>query len=847
MSIQKVVTDQEEYSWAGEGSFALRGWKAVSGGTPVLSVTDEKGEDVEAETHFYPRPDVAEQYPEYQNQKNELGYLVTVGNLKKFMENHQKIEIFIAAGDEKRLLYKKTTEELKTAFQKNSIRFQIDECTLSDGKILIHGWILDALGEESLAICDECGNPVKGELKRSSRRDVVEALGYEEGELIGYKAGFWFTMPRSDFHGETLVFTMKNRYVTKTYKVVMKTFDRENSKPYRLKKLLGRENWRENRAWIKKRGLSSFANHLKEELLSEEEQYQAWLKGQRPGEISLLVQKQRKFAYAPLISIVIPLYNTPQPFLRKLLTSITSQSYGNWELCLADGSTKKGPSAFVKKFYGNDKRIRLKHLKVNGGISENTNEAIRMAKGEFLMFADHDDFLEPDALYEFVKALNENPKLDLLYSDEDLCDEKGERFFFPRFKPDFNPDFLRSINYICHLVLVRRSLANEIGLLRKECDGAQDYDFLLRCIEKTDQIHHIPKVLYHWRASEESTAGNQDSKAYAIDAGKRALTEHYARLGYEAEVSYTGIFIMYSMMLAVKENPLVTVLIPNKDQVDTLDTCLTSIFEKTDYPNYEILIIENNSEQPETFAYYEKMKKQYANVRVVTYEGGFNYSAINNFGVRHAKGDYLLFLNNDTEVISPFWMREMLGFCQREDTAAVGAKLYYPDDLVQHAGVVVGIANFAGHVQSFKPKRDNGYFGRLRAVQDISAVTAACMMVKRSAFEQVGGFDEDFVVSLNDVDLCLRLRELGLLIVQDSNVELYHYESKSRGYENTPEKQERFRKEILRFRKRWKEFLKKGDPYYSPNLTLVNGECTLRKPGEYCEVWEELFPNGEEE
>ena len=500
----------------------------------------------------------------------------------------------------------------------------------------------------------------------------------------------------------------------------------------------------------------------------------------------------------------------------------------------------------MKKFYGNDPRIRLKHLKLNAGISENTNEAIRMATGEFLMFADHDDFLEPDALYEMVRALNENRELDLIYTDEDLCDEKGERFFAPRMKPDFNPDFLRSINYICHLVLVRKSLAEEVGLLRKQCYGAQDYDFLLRCIEKTDRVYHIPKVLYHWRVSETSTAGNQDSKTYAIDAGKLALTEHYARLGYEAEVEYTGIFIMYRMRLKLKSQPLVTILIPNKDQAETLANCLSSIYEKTDYPYFEILVVENNSEKEETFAYYEKMKQEHENFHVVTYQGGFNYSAINNFGVRHAKGEYLLFLNNDTEVISPFWIREMLGFCQREDTAAVGAKLFYPDGLVQHCGVVVGIANYAGHVQNFKTRRDNGYFGRLRAVQDISAVTAACMLVKRSVFEEIGGFDESFEVAFNDVDLCLRIRETGKLIVQDPNVELYHYESKSRGYENTPEKLARFKGEVIRFRKRWKAFLEKGDPYYSPNLTLMNGECTLRKEHEIPEEWEKLFPDGEE-
>ena len=683
-------------------------------------------------------------------------------------------------------------------------------------------------------------------LNRSLRPDVAENLGLEGRVPENTESGFVFSCPRSEFQGKKLVFHMKNTLVEKCYEISMKKFDFQCSKAGRLKKAIGRGKLAENKEILKKRGITGLLDHVKDNYFTDEEQYQRWLKKKRPSALELHRQSKRTFDYEPLISIVIPLYNTPQEYLRKLLQSITAQSYGKFELCLADGSTKKGPAAFVKKFYGNDPRIRLKHLKLNAGISENTNEAIRMAAGEFLMFADHDDFLEPDALYEMVRALNENRELDLIYTDEDLCDEKGERFFAPRMKPDFNPDFLRSINYICHLVLVRRSLAEEVGLLRKQCDGAQDYDFLLRCIEKTDRVYHIPKVLYHWRVSETSTAGNQDSKRYAIDAGKLALTEHYARLGYEAEVEYTGIFIMYRMRLKLKSQPLVTILIPNKDQAETLANCLDSIYEKTDYPHFEILVVENNSEKEETFAYYEKMKQEHENFRVVTYQGGFNYSAINNFGVRHAKGEYLLFLNNDTEVISPFWIREMLGFCQREDTAAVGAKLFYPDGLVQHCGVVVGLANYAGHVQNFKTRRDNGYFGRLRAVQDISAVTAACMLVKRSVFEEIGGFDESFEVAFNDVDLCLRIRENGKLIVQDPNVELYHYESKSRGYENTPEKLARFKGEVIRFRKRWKAFLEKGDPYYSPNLTLMNGECTLRKEHEIPEEWEKLFPDGEE-
>ena len=846
MSIQKVVVDREEYQWVPGGSLTVQGWKAVEGEKAAIEVLDDKGEPVKTEVTFFLRPDVVKRYPAYAVQADELGFRVKLDDLENFIKAGKGIKILLKAGNEEKTLLERDAAELEKGWKAASIQYYVDFCGLEDRRITIRGWMLDLTGENDLSVTDENGNEVPGVLNRSLRPDVAENLGLEGRVPENTESGFVFSCPRSEFQGKKLVFHMKNTLVEKCYEISMKKIDFQYSKAGRLKKAIGRGKLAENKEILKKRGITGLLDHVKDNYFTDEEQYQRWLKKKRPSAWELHRQSKRTFDYEPLISIVIPLYNTPQEYLRKLLQSITAQSYGKFELCLADGSTKKGPAAFVKKFYGNDPRIRLKHLKLNAGISENTNEAIRMATGEFLMFADHDDFLEPDALYEMVRALNENRELDLIYTDEDLCDEKGECFFAPRMKPDFNPDFLRSINYICHLVLVRKSLAEEVGLLRKQCDGAQDYDFLLRCIEKTDRVYHIPKVLYHWRVSETSTAGNQDSKTYAIDAGKLALTEHYARLGYEAEVEYTGIFIMYRMRLKLKSQPLVTILIPNKDQVETLANCLSSIYEKTDYPYFEILVVENNSEKEETFAYYEKMKQEHENFHVVTYQGGFNYSAINNFGVRHAKGEYLLFLNNDTEVISPFWIREMLGFCQREDTAAVGAKLFYPDGLVQHCGVVVGIANYAGHVQNFKTRRDNGYFGRLRAVQDISAVTAACMLVKRSVFEEIGGFDESFEVAFNDVDLCLRIRETGKLIVQDPNVELYHYESKSRGYENTPEKLARFKGEVIRFRKRWKAFLEKGDPYYSPNLTLMNGECTLRKEHEIPEEWEKLFPDGEE-
>ena len=348
-------------------------------------------------------------------------------------------------------------------------------------------------------------------------------------------------------------------------------------------------------------------------------------------------------------------------------------------------------------------------------------------------------------------------------------------------------------------------------------------------MEQTENIYHIPKVLYHWRSHEDSTAGNQDSKQYAIDAGKKALMEHYARLGLAAEVEFTGLFIVYRTKFLVKGNPLVSILIPNKDHTEDLDLCIRSILEKSTWKNLEILVIENNSEKKETFGYYEQLTSRYENVRVLTYQGEFNYSAINNFGAKEARGEYFLLLNNDTEVITPDWLERMLGYCQREDVAIVGAKLFYPDDTVQHAGVVIGMGGFAGHILTGYGKNYTGYMGRLKAAQDISAVTGACLLVKREVFETLKGLDESFAVALNDVDFCLRARALGKLVVFDPDAQLYHYESKSRGLETTPEKKERFQREICRFQERYRELLEKGDPYYNPNLSLIRGDCSLKK------------------
>ena len=558
--------------------------------------------------------------------------------------------------------------------------------------------------------------------------------------------------------------------------------------------------------------------------------YQTWLKENRVTKKELNQQRKTVFQENIKFSLVVPLYKTDKYLLKALVDSVLAQTYSNWELCLSDGSGADSPiRSILEEYQKKDPRIKVVFNEKQLQISDNTNAAIGIATGNYIAFADHDDTLAEEAFYQMAKEISQHPEADLIYSDEDIIDIRGNRLF-PHFKPDFNPDYLCCVNYICHLVVVKRTLLDRTGFLRPEYDGSQDFDFLLRCTEHTDseKIRHIPKILYHWRSHEGSTAGNPDDKPYAVIAGEKALAGHYERMGIKAEVEYTGCPVVFRTHFAIEGDPKVSILIPNKDHTEDLNKCVTSILGKSTWKNIQIIVIENNSEREETFRYYEELENRYPQVKVVTWNGPFNYSAINNFGAKYADGDYFLLLNNDTEVITPEWLENMMGYCQREDVGIVGAKLLYPDNTVQHAGVVVGIAGFAGHILTGYDRYATGYLWRLATTQDESAVTGACLMVKRSVFEELHGLDESFAVGLNDIDFCLRARALGKLVVFTPEACLYHYESKSRGLENTPEKKARLQKEVDHFRERYRDFLKKGDPYYNPNLSIVRGDCAVR-------------------
>lgn len=567
--------------------------------------------------------------------------------------------------------------------------------------------------------------------------------------------------------------------------------------------------------------------------------YEDWLVENEPSKEDFEAQKAYKFARTPKISIITPAYNTPAIFFDELMISLQSQTYPNWELCLADGGSKEETINCFKKWQEKEPRLKVVYLTQNKGIAGNTNAAADLAEGEYIALLDHDDVLPPDALFEMVKAAVEQGG-DFIYSDSDNFDE--EKRHSPFFKPDFSPDFLRSINYICHFTMMSTQLFNDVGRFRSGFDGSQDHDLFLRATEKAKKIIHIPKILYNWRAHQDSVAANPESKLYAVQAGVKAVQEHLDRVGIKGTVEPAkDILFSYRVKADIIGNPLVSIIIPNKDSLKYLKQCIDSILEKSTYKNYEIIVVENNSETTEIFDYYKEIE-QNEKIKVIKWESGFNYSAINNFAAQQAKGEHLLFLNNDTQVITPNWLEEMLMFCQRDDIGAVGAKLLFDDDTIQHAGVVVGIAGIAGHALAGNLNYYPGYFNNLLLARNVSCATAACLMVKSKVFSQVGGFDENFVVALNDVDLCLKIDTAGYLIAQTPYAELYHFESKTRGYEDSPQKVFRYHTEIFRLIDKWEDFMRKGDPFYNPNLSLAGVDYQLKRKTEidYIDFYKQL-------
>ena len=567
-----------------------------------------------------------------------------------------------------------------------------------------------------------------------------------------------------------------------------------------------------------------------EPVKSKDFKYQQWLRKHYPKLENFAKIKSQVLTldYQPLISVIVPVYNSDRHFLEQAIESVIEQIYPNWELCLADDcSTKPHVKSVLDKYSQQDERIKVVYLSQNVHISQASNSALELASGEYIALLDHDDLLAPHALAEVVELLDRHPEADFIYTDEDKVDEQNVHQD-PFFKPDWCPDSFLARMYTCHLGVYRRSLVTEVGNFRVGFEGSQDYDLVLRVTEKTDKIFHIPNVLYHWRIHSESTAGESEAKPYAANAAREAISEAIARRGEPGKVTTHPVFAgVYTVRYDIKDYKLVSIIIPTKDLADTLDICLKSIFSTTTYPNYEVIVIDNGSTEAETFKCFEYWQQQQPErFKCYTYDIPFNYSQINNYAVKKAEGDYLLFLNNDTEVVTSDWIEAMVEQAQRESIGAVGTLLLYPDDTVQHAGVVLGIGGVAGHSHKNFPATVPGYISQLISTNNYSAVTAACLMCRRDVFEEVGGFETKLAIAFNDVDLCLKIVSRGYRNIYLPHVVLYHYESKSRGYENTPSKQARFAKEVNYMKQTW-QHLCDNDPCYSPHLTKINEDYSL--------------------
>lgn len=717
-------------------------------------------------------------------------------------------------------------EYLRNLIEINLIGVQADERTKT---IKITGWA-ESAGELKLSVYAE-----KKELEYKAdyftRADMVSR--YFEGEL-NRNCGFELTVEDTDVRSIRITSESGGRRGSIGV-VVNRASSGQQRRSVRLAEDKRNDYITRARNYIAMYGMKRFIVKAVGKLTGKsiKDPTNIYFNKINPNEARLKEQRDYKFASNYKFSILIPVYRPDVKFFTLMLDSIVAQTYDNWQICLADGSgdgytVENVVRPYIEK-YGEDK-VKYIKLENNLGIAENTNAAMRMADGDFIVFGDHDDELHPTALFECMRELERYPQADFIYSDEDKIIEATGHHTEAHFKSDLNMELLRTNNYICHLSVVKKSLADKVGVLYTQFNGSQDHDYVLRCVEKAECVRHIPRILYHWRINDNSTAKSASTKTYANTAGVNAVSAHLKRMGIDGEVKNGVAPGFYDIRYKLTEKPLVSVIIPNKDHLDDLTRCLESMENVNNYHNVEYIVVENNSVLEDTFEGYKELEKKYGDkFKLVRWDGMFNYSAINNFGARYAKGEYILLLNNDTSVIEPDSLRCMLAQCQRAEVGIVGAKLLYDDDTVQHAGVIIGYQGVAGHAFTGIGDDVYGYFARAVLSQELSAVTAACLLTKRSVFDEVGGLDESFEVAFNDIDYCMKVRAAGYKIIYDPHAKLHHYEYKSRGAEDTGKKQERFGGEIMHFIDKWRAALIAGDMYYNPNLELVGELYTIKK------------------
>lgn len=696
-----------------------------------------------------------------------------------------------------------------------------------EGQIKINGWT-ECAGKPDITVL--AGNKkLNHDLRFYERADVTAR--YPEGE-IEKDCGFEITLKDTGISKLRIEAQYKNRKNSTDIKLSSPATGEKN----RLREKIALNN---RTSYIKRAisyiavfGLKRFLIKVYNKLSGKAMRgCHAYFTTTTPTRNRLNEQREYTFFERPKFSFVIPVYRPNRTYFTQMLESIVNQTYDNWEICLADGGkeidVKDIVDGYLKK-YGD--KIRYIKLDENLGIADNTNAAIGLATGEYIVFGDHDDEIHPSALFECMRVLEKDKTVDFIYTDEDKIIEDTKKHVQAHFKPDFNPEFLRHNNYICHLVVVNRELAEITGKLDGRYNGAQDFDYVLRLSEHAKNIYHIPKILYHWRISKNSTAKKATQKSYANDAGKRALVAHFNRMGVKAEVEDGFVPGFYRPVYLLENEPKVSIIIPNKDHVEDLNQCVRSLFEVNTYSNFECIIVENNSECAETFEYYKTIEKEYPDrIKTVFYNGDFNYSEINNLGVSHATGEYILLLNNDTKIKSKDTLKLMVAQCINPGVGAVGAKLLYGDNTIQHAGIVMGYQGVGGHAFVGEFDDNYGYFGHAMSSQEVSAVTAACLLTPKRVYDELGGLDAGFKVAFNDVDYCMRVRKAGYKIIYEADAKLYHFESKSRGADDTADKQVRFFGEVMRFEDRWRDELYRGDCYYNPNMDLIGKLYEIRQ------------------
>lgn len=815
-----------------KNNIIIRGW-AFS--TTQKQITISIKENNKYQIQKMSREDVKNAFQEYEQAKCS-GFKLIIDNTENlneitliFKDNHQEIIYNININEIRVKNTKDQAEkEVVEVVKSNSIKYNIDEYKIEKNQLIIKGWAFSNSESKQLKI--SILDNIEYQTEKVDRIDVFN--NFNKNQCL--KSGFIIRVHTNNKRNINLVLKLE-----KTKEKVSLTFNVKQIKKYtrvqkiqRVKSLLNNTNLKKFILYIKKNGIKKaiikakdkFNGNIKNDF---SELYNNWIKENESYDVNKINAELENFRHSPKISIIMPVYNVEEKWLRKCIESVQNQYYRNWELCIADDkSTYDYIRPLLEGYMLKDNRIKVVFREVNGHISKASNSALELADGEYIALLDNDDELPPFALYEVVKLINEKPDADLIYSDEDKIDEKGNRID-PHFKPDWSPDTLLSSNYISHLGVYRTSIIKKIGGFRVGYEGSQDYDLILRFTEKTNNIYHISKVLYHWRMVEGSTALGGENKGYAYKAGLKALEDAIFRRKYDARVVEAKDVPYYNVIFNYYKEDFVSIIIPTRDRADILETCLESIYTKSIFKNYEIIIVDNGSIEEETFRLFSKYKEDYANFRVIKVDIPFNYSKLNNEGVKVAKGNLLLFLNNDIEVISKDWLDKMVGQARRSEIGVVGSKLYYPNNRIQHAGVVLGMGGIAGHAHLMADKYEFGYYARLKVNYNYSAVTGACMMIKRTVFEQVGGFEENLAVAFNDIDLCIRIMNEGYYNIHLADVELYHHESISRGKEDSEDKLRRFNLEIKYMTDKWKDVLE-NDLYYNKNLSLNDNNFAIK-------------------